>query len=84
MLKWKHNHKVFWKFSGSVKGVGDYDMDGNKEAIQNILDLAADFIGTESFFIGKLDEHFSVLQVFHKEENRKLTKGLVLPLDQSI
>lgn len=56
----------------------------NEQAINDVLELANELVGTRTFFIGVLDDHFSVMKVFTRGDGSKLAEGLVLPLDQSV
>ncbi|HWO96644.1 MAG TPA: ATP-binding protein [Bacillus sp. (in: firmicutes)] len=60
------------------------DLHLNEEVITDLLETASDLVGIRTFFVGILDETFSIMKVFSKPNGSRLTDGLELPLDLSV
>jgi C4-dicarboxylate-specific signal transduction histidine kinase len=56
----------------------------NEEVITDILEMASELVGIETFFVGVLDENFSIAKVFSKSAESKVEEGLELPRHLSI
>lgn len=56
----------------------------NQVVLTDIMELAQQLVGSRTFFIGILDEDFSVLKVYSKENGSKITEGMVFPIVLSV